>query len=304
MIKLLLIVFLSPALVSAKIYFNDGLFPEPATSARALGMGNTYLAKADGTMAVWYNPAGLGTVRYPSFHLNNVHLEGNNGWFDALGKRDGPTKMFKPSHIQKLLKDQRGQLYHTRFHALPNFTGRFFSIGFLYSNQVRGIMAKKEEGSLFELASRNDWGPYTGLAIPFFGGIIKFGASAIWLNREEYYGDSDGEEEFKKIASNNRKGSMVLVTGGFRLTFPWTALPTLALKVNNLTEDEFRFSGENNQPLTIKRTFDGAISITPRLGARTRLHIEVSYRGFNQRIPGRIWPSTGHNQRTATRCWY
>ena len=128
---LLLSIFLvfMPTRINARIYFNDGVFPELATSARALAMGNAYLAKADGADAVWYNPAGLGTVRYPSFHLNSIHFEANNGWFDALGRKKSPFKMFKSEQIRTLLEKDRGQLYHTRFHVLPNFTGRFFLFG-------------------------------------------------------------------------------------------------------------------------------------------------------------------------------
>ena len=67
---------------SWSIGFSDAVFPELATSGRALGMGNAFIARVDDSSAVFYNPAGLGTIRYGHFHLSNFHLETNRGWMN------------------------------------------------------------------------------------------------------------------------------------------------------------------------------------------------------------------------------
>ena len=42
-----------------------------------------FIAKVDDSQ-VFYNPAGLGTVRKTHFHLTNFHVEVNSGW-SSLG---------------------------------------------------------------------------------------------------------------------------------------------------------------------------------------------------------------------------
>ena len=61
------------------IDFEDAVFPELATSGRALAMGNAFISKVDDASAAFYNPAGLGTVRYSHLHLSNFHIEVNKG---------------------------------------------------------------------------------------------------------------------------------------------------------------------------------------------------------------------------------
>ena len=55
------------------INFRDGVFSELATSGRALALGNAYIAKVDDATSAFYNPAGLGSVRYSHFHFSNLH---------------------------------------------------------------------------------------------------------------------------------------------------------------------------------------------------------------------------------------
>ena len=64
----------------AAIGLPDAISPELAPSGRALAMGDAFIAKVDDSMAVFYNPAGLGTVRKTHFHLTNFHVEVNSGW--------------------------------------------------------------------------------------------------------------------------------------------------------------------------------------------------------------------------------
>jgi len=83
---LFLLVGISFQLPVQAIGFNDATFPELATSARALAMGNAFIAKVDDASSAFYNPAGLGTVRLGHFHLLNLHLETNKDWLNLTSK--------------------------------------------------------------------------------------------------------------------------------------------------------------------------------------------------------------------------
>ena len=287
---LAMVAILLPAPLWARIYFNDGVFPELAVSARALGMGNAYLSKVDDASAVWYNPAGLGTVRYPRFHLSNLHLEVNKGWAGALGhgiNLKQPFSLFKPDHVRQLLLKNRDSFYHGRAQMVPNFTFRFFSLGVLYSSRIRGHIGSRED-ALFEFADRRDWGPFLALNLSFMGGIVKLGMSTIYLNRSESYSERDPRQAFTGKGGDARKGNILLSTGGFRLTLPWQALPTFSLKVNNVLGSSFKAVGAPQLPLSIPGSMDVGFSLTPQISPTTRLHMEFNYRDLTGEFPSDI----------------
>jgi hypothetical protein len=90
-LKTLFVLTLFIPILSAKaaLDFEDHAFPEFITSARALAMGNAYINKVDDSWSAFYNPAGLGTVRRPQFHLLNGHAEASNGLLNIVSK--GPA---------------------------------------------------------------------------------------------------------------------------------------------------------------------------------------------------------------------
>jgi hypothetical protein len=143
------------------IDFEDGVFPEFITSARALAMGNAFIAKADDASAVFYNPAGLGSVRYPHLHLSNFGIESNKGTFDAVGGAKGldvfgnSPKMFSLDGMRKVLLEKPKTLAHTRLHALPNFTSRYFSLGYMVAKRSRAIVNDSTSATGFEFADRS-----------------------------------------------------------------------------------------------------------------------------------------------------
>jgi len=264
------------------IEFEDAIFPELAISGRATAMGSAFISKVDDSSAAFYNPAGLGTVRKTHFHMSNFHLESNKGWIDssAGGKVSGMgttiTNGFNVDGIRQNLLKSRGKLSHFRAQAMPNFTTRYFSLGYLYSKQIRGTIGQQAT-ALYEYAVREDHGPYAALNISLFGGVIKFGASAILLNRKEKIDQVDRNTEVTLESSDYRKGSAVISTGGFKLTFPVTFLPTFSVNIHNLASQDF--SGRAmGPPGKIRQTIDTGFSITPQIGKVTRVHFEINYK--------------------------
>ena len=133
-----------PAL--AKLDFEDHAFPELVTSARALAMGNAYINKVDDSWSAFYNPAGLGTVRKPQFHIANIHLEASSGLLDVIG--NGPAyeipqnyiDSFDPEDMRSKLAKNQGELAHSRINLFPNITVRGLTLGYMYSQRDRAII--------------------------------------------------------------------------------------------------------------------------------------------------------------------
>lgn len=285
-------IFLLTATQVQAIEFEDAIFPELATSARALAMGNAYLAKSDDASAAFYNPAGLGTVRYPHLHLSNFHLELNKGWIDSSGggkATDVPSNLIKGFSLdgqRELLKDKPGLISHSRLHAIPNFTARYFSMGYLFSKRIRSTVTDSNSATGFEYADRLDHGPYAALNISLFGGVFKAGVSGIMLSRSETFGSANPQATLDVPDSQYKKGTGFVVTGGAKLTLPVTFLPTFAVTMHNMADKGFSMGVRGaGEPDKIKPAVDVGFSITPQIGQSTRIHLEANYKDLNKEFP-------------------
>ena len=286
----LLFAVISPKSAWGAVTFSDAVFPEFATSGRALAMGNAYIAKVDDSSAAFYNPAGLGTVRYPHLHLSNLHIEVNKDWIDlgSGGKITDAfgnfTKGLSLDGTRELLQNNPGNFSHSRFHFAPNFTTRYFSVGYLYSSQTRAAFGT-QSGAQFEYAKRTDHGPYASLNLSLFGGILKLGATGTYLTRKEVFGEQDISSFTEPGDSDFQKGTAFVITGGTKFTLPFYALPTLAAKINNATSADFSAStGSAGAPVKVRPSIDLGFSLTPAIGKTTRLHFEINYKDFNNQF--------------------
>lgn len=268
------------------IEFEDAIFPELATSGRALAMGNAYVASVDDSSSVYYNPAGLGTVRHKHFHLSNFHFESNTSWLSLGGggkiadAASNFAKGFSLDGTRELLDKNPGVLSHSRFHMLPNFTMRYFSLGYLFALRQRATIGF-EQGADFEYATRRDHGPYAALNVSLFGGIFKIGASATILERREKIGTHPRGQTIELQDGDYQKGIATIVNAGAKLTLPFTWLPTFALVMHNALEADFA-GRALGPPATIKNSMDLGFSLSPQIGQAARVHFEVDYKDVSQ----------------------
>lgn len=288
--NLLILIFSIVALTQlsyARLDFEDHAFPEFVTSARALAMGNAYINKVDDSWSAFYNPAGLGTVRKPQFHLANIHLEASSGLMSVIG--DGPALQipgnfidsFDPEEMRTALVEDQGKLSHSRLNLFPNFTVRGLTLGYLFSQRNRAII-NDDVANQFEVAERRDHGPVMALNASLFGGILKIGASAVYLNRRDLYkvfGPTD--PIVIDTALDYKSGRSLQLTAGTRLTLPYTFLPTFSAVLRNATSNDFEGAGDGGAPEAIEQTIDVGFSITPQISKMSRLHLEANIKDLN-----------------------
>jgi hypothetical protein len=266
------------------IDFEDAIFPELATSGRALAMGNAFISKVDDASAVFYNPAGLGTVRNTHLHLSNFHLEANKGMLSAGGggaigdALKNMTKMFSLDGTREVLKDNVGKISHSRFHMLPNFTSRYFSFGYLLAKRSRAVVTDAASTTGFEYADRLDHGPYAALNVSLFGGVFKAGISTIFLNRKELIGKADPAATLTIGSNSYKKGNAFISTAGGKITMPIVFLPTFSATLHNALKQDFNNGRGAGTPDSIKQTLDVGFSITPQMGSQSRIHFEIDYK--------------------------
>lgn len=273
----------------AILEFEDATSPELLTSARALAMGNAYMSKVDDAWSAFYNPAGLGTVRGIQFHLANLHLETNNDFLDVTGGSGNFTDSISnyssaltPTGLRTLLAENPGNTTHARVQAFPNITFRGLTLGYMYSKQNRARLLSPT--SDFEIAERIDQGPVFALNLSLFGGIVKIGASAIHLTREQLQKDfASGDPIDVNKANDYVGGAMTHMTAGLRVTLPFYLLPTFSAVVRNSSNQDWHTPQFSGTPERIPQTVDASFSITPFTGRTSRMHIEVGVKDLGDR---------------------
>lgn len=267
----------------ALIDFEDAIFPELIPSARALAMGNAFICKVDDSSAAFYNPAGLGTIRNTHFHLNNFSIESNKDYIKLGGNKtidvlSDMTGKLSLNGTRKLLLDRRGAIAHSRFSAAPNFTTRYFSLGYMFAQRSRSTIAPGDAGT-FEYAYRQDHGPYGSLNISLLGGIIKFGWTTVLLNRKEINDETDKDLGIVLTDNEFKKGLAVYSIGGARITLPWLWLPTFAATIHNALDSDFS-QRAGGQPGTPEKNLVLGASVTPQIASTVRFHMEFNWRDF------------------------
>ena len=270
----------------AKLDFEDHAFPELVTSARALAMGNAFINKVDDSWSAFYNPAGLGTVRKPQFHLANIHVEASSGLLDVIG--NGPAyeipqnyiDSFDPEDMRARLAKNQGELAHSRINLFPNITVRGLTLGYMYSQRDRAII-NDDVANKYEIAERKDHGPVMALNASFFGGIFKIGASAVYLTRKDLYKEFGPTDPVEVSGNDFKNGKSLQLTAGTRITLPWALLPTFSAVLRNATANDFEGASGGGAPEEIKQTVDLGFSITPQIGKISRLHLEANIKDFN-----------------------
>lgn len=284
----ILIFLFSTNQANAILEFEDAVFPEFVTSARALGMGNAYMGKVDDGWSAFYNPAGLGTVRGLQFHLANAHLELNNGFLDVTS--DGAftdsignySKAFDVAELRDLHAENPGNISHARFQAFPNMTFRGLTLGYMYVQQNRARLKSLTDN--YEISERLDSGPVLALSVSLFGGIVKFGGSAVYLTRRELQKDfapTDPVAIDEDVDVN--KGTMTHITAASRITLPYKFLPTFSAVLRNSSNQKFDSPEFAGTPDDIPQTVDYSFSITPNLGRTLRLHLEIAQKDVGNR---------------------
>jgi hypothetical protein len=278
----------------AALDFEDHAFPEFITSARALAMGNAYICKVDDAWSAFYNPAGLGTVRKPQFHIANVHLEASSGFTDIVGGGaayeipGNYINTFDPEEMRSMLaeSDMKGTLAHARLNLFPNFTVRGMTFGYLVSQRNRAIINDLDPDpndplNTYEIAERRDHGPVFSLSGSLFGGVVKLGASAVYLIRRDLYKSFAPDENISIQDTDYQTGKSLQLTAGARVTLPVALLPTFSAVLRNATSNDWDGPSDNGGPSEIEQTVDAGVSITPQIGKMTRLHIEGNLKDVN-----------------------
>jgi hypothetical protein len=113
--------------------------------------------------------------------------------------------------------------------------------------------------------------------------------TGIYLSRHELIDTASSSlaETFSISDSDYNIGSGLFTVGGAKITLPVRWLPTLAVSVHNAFNKNFK-STQGTLP-KIKNTIDVGVSITPKIGGKTRLHMEMNYKDLTEKFSSVKW---------------
>ena len=138
-IKILLFSFIAIFLFSYNSY-SQGIpdvlrLGEPGLGigARALGMGNSFIALSDDASAMFFNPAGLGLMNKieVSGGLNYDRTENNTTFFNSItNEKDNSTKFNRFSIVIPYPTFKGSLVFGVAFHSVKNFNKSLSFDGF------------------------------------------------------------------------------------------------------------------------------------------------------------------------------
>lgn len=275
--------------------FEDETFPELITAPRAQATGNAFLTRSDDTSAPFYNPAGLGSVRWVRVHPVSAYGESNYGLTTARTEEWGndPYENSKQSltfeGLRRIARENRGAVLTNRSQANPNITLKYISGGYFYSRRTMAWLSTRGELddplTKMYVAFREDHGAYGAISIPLFSGIVKFGAAVFRVNRKEIFGKISVDQRITQVQEHLVKlGSTTIINAGGRLTLPFKFLPSIAATMHNTSDNNFKEAhgddkwGERFKPAPIRQQLDLGASLSPQVGKRVRFHFEFNFK--------------------------
>lgn len=261
------------------------------TGARCMAVGDACLSWISDESAAFYNPAGLVRTKLISMELFNAQVTSNKDTYDFIRKNLSRDRIRKAGKNYEVItgnqdKELLANLTMFPYIQLPNILiGAVGSIG-TDINIGEGDLPSDPIPLIFTQTS--DAGLIGGVGMRFFGGIVKLGYSAYWLDRAEIDKTVDYNENVD-IGLNKRAGQAVAHTGGLIITAPIKYLPTVAFVARDIGDTNFKkhkgiwAKDPAEAPSQRRASYDAEFSWSPRVGRLATLAFAAGYRDIQNR---------------------
>lgn len=236
------------------------------TAGRAAAMGGAFLPLADdAATGLFYNPAGIGSIRNPRVELMNLQIHANSGYisnFDFL-------KSYKVTGLESYASELTDAFQGGSFALMPSFQIRGLAFGALIENRV----AAKKVGSDITYRSLYQVIPALGGGVRLFSGILRLGYSLQYVSKAS--GEITVPDSTVPLGYNQQltQGSALSHTVGVSVTLPFAYLPSINVVGRNVLGTTYSRSSifplarnDTGAPGTEEATYDASFSVQPKLG--------------------------------------
>jgi hypothetical protein len=249
---------------------------------RQMGMGGASIGVVDDQTALLSNPAALGRLR--DFYMTVADPVLEVGSQDDLvsGGSTNIPKMLDPQKALTQLKKYPGDRFHIMGEVFPSIAMPNFGIGVL--GKLSEDAQVNKAGTAFEFDYTNDFALVTGFNFRFFGGILKLGTVARVTNRAEVRQTKLSPTATNlSLASLRNEGLGVASDIGMILTAPVKYLPSLSAVARDVggtayTVRKGLLHTTTGTPDRTPQTIDGAFTVQPIVGRRSRMNITFEMR--------------------------
>lgn len=248
---------------------------------RSLGMGGAYTAIVNDETALLTNPAGLSRLRDKIVTVVDPELSGSTT----------NTEMMPASHLTKaavqspydllqLLKEHPGKHWFAKAQFFPSFAAP--NVGFGLHAKWKYDAEVNSESTNYRLDYTQDYAAVLGFSLKFFGGIVKIGGSARYVNRTEIHKDFDPNVATIDMNQTASEGTGLAVNAGLILTAPVQWLPTIAVTARDVGNTSYAltsgmFLQTQTRPADSPQVIDAGFSLNPILSNTTRMVITADY---------------------------
>jgi hypothetical protein len=249
-------------------------------SSRGAALGDAVLPLVDDATSLFYNPAGIARAKQIHFEPIQFQLGVNSFFVNTLNKDS--IKALSLSSYSPNLVSHPGKFPGYQVAVFPNYVMKGFAFGLLY--QRENSATYNSSAGTTRYRSRYQLIPTAGGALSLASGVVKLGYSLQLVNTA--VGDvttagSSGLGWNKNLS----QGLALSHTVGFALTFPYQYLPAINVVGRNLGRARYTSttflkmaSPSSGTPGPEKMTFDGSLSMSPRVYGTTTFNMVAEYR--------------------------
>jgi hypothetical protein len=258
----------------------DGPNAEWYSTIQALSMGNAAITTAsDPATAAFYNPAAVNRQKRVQLEVFNPQFEVSTGVL-GLGGTNSYASQVDLEKVRPLLVDRPFRKSYMGFSVFPNVQAQNLNFGILYSMKAGAY----SDGTTLFYKSSYLLIPSLALSAGTLGGRLRIGAAIRGIQA------TTNDNETKETTGigyrvNANEGLGIGLDAGIIFALPWDGLPTIGLVARNIGDTSFsqkapypHATGEPKGKDRLPLSYDGGISISPRIGRKSKLTIAADYR--------------------------
>lgn len=229
---------------------------------RPMGMGGAFTAVADDENAMFYNPAGLNSIKgFGRVELLNplAELSTNTIEFaqDLQDVADADTDAEQAALAADFLDKWLGEHVHARVSAFPNVTFHNFGVGVLGQGAFDGEVHNPAGSNALRVRGGYDVAGLVSGALGFspFGTMLRLGATGKFVRRElldqSYTANDLVQQDGVDLDRDLRDGSGFGVDAGAILVLPLPLSPAVGATVQNIGDLDLGDAGTLPQQINV-----------------------------------------------------
>lgn len=248
------------------------------TGARMKAMGGSYVNTVNDETALLQNPAGLGKIRGKILTVADPELDLSSNDQQQFSGSGTYLDMINMKSIMDNIKSVPGTHYHLKAQLFPSLVLPDFGFGLHVKRSYDADT--NSAATTFHLDYTQDVTAVLGFNLKFFGGIVKLGVSARYIDRAEITKDfTIASTTAISVENSGSEGTGLGVDTGLIIQAPVAWLPSIGAVVHDVGNTSYTvgsgafYQAGASRPRDSIQTIDAGFALFPIVGRYTRMAI-------------------------------